>query len=243
MTSDGTQGTPLVVPDSCRPAMDDVGITSTSRGSGIERMVQKEYRSAMSRDESPIPGPKATFPQAGQPSVKGKEQAAEEQPTSSAERRFDETWLKRPMERMERRLQATICSSLDTMSHSMNNLGACVTAIEERVDSREEDKQEDDSPLDSGWWGEPPTKPHPATGRESRANLPQGGPAPTRNYMGARSACFEQMDVDPPEDNDRQEPITTNDSHNTRVEEEDELENDSWRMRVKALFTSLDEAN
>ena len=78
VTSDGTQGTPLVVPDSRRPAMDDVGITSMSRGSGIERMVQKEYRSAMSRDESPIPGPKATFPQAGQPLVKGTEQAADE---------------------------------------------------------------------------------------------------------------------------------------------------------------------
>ena len=72
-TSDEMQGTPLVVPDSCRPAMDDVGITATSRGSGIDRMVQKEYRSAMSRDESPTPGPKATFPQAGQPSAKGKE--------------------------------------------------------------------------------------------------------------------------------------------------------------------------
>ena len=37
------QGTPLVVPDMCRPAMDDAGITAMSHGSGIERMVQQEY--------------------------------------------------------------------------------------------------------------------------------------------------------------------------------------------------------
>ena len=67
-------------------------------GSGVERTVQKEYRSVMSRDESLTPGPKVTFPQAGQPSAKGKERAAEEQPASSAERRFDETWLERTME-------------------------------------------------------------------------------------------------------------------------------------------------
>ena len=39
-TSDETQGTPRVVPDTCRLAMDDVGITATSCGSGIERTVQ-----------------------------------------------------------------------------------------------------------------------------------------------------------------------------------------------------------
>ena len=50
------------------------------------------------------------------------------------------------------------------------------------------------------------------------------------------------MDVDPPEDDDRQEPIATNDSRNVRVEDEDESVNDSWRMRVEALCTSLDEA-
>ena len=130
-TNDVTQGTPLVVPDTRRPAMDDAGITATSRGSGVERTVQQEYRSAMSRDDSPTPGPKAKLPEMGQPSAKGKERAADEQPTSSAERRFDETWLLRAMERMERRLQATICSSLDAMAHSMNNLGAHVMAVEE----------------------------------------------------------------------------------------------------------------
>ena len=50
------------------------------------------------------------------------------------------------------------------------------------------------------------------------------------------------MDVDPPEDNDRQEPLATDDSRNARVEDEDESVNDLWRMRVEALFTSLDEA-
>ena len=67
-------------------------------------------------------------------------------------------------------------------------------------------------------------------GRELRANLPQGGPALAKNYTGARSPHFEQMDVDPPEDNDRQEPITTDDSHNVRVKDEDESVNDLWRM-------------
>ena len=94
-------------------------------------MVQQEYCSAISRDESPMPGPKAAFPQAGQPLVKGKGRATNEQPMSSAERCFDETWLERAMERMERRLQATIHSSLGPVSRSMNNLKVCVTAIEE----------------------------------------------------------------------------------------------------------------
>ena len=39
-----TQGTPLVVPDMHHPAMDDAGVTATSHGSGIERMVQQEYQ-------------------------------------------------------------------------------------------------------------------------------------------------------------------------------------------------------
>ena len=50
------------------------------------------------------------------------------------------------------------------------------------------------------------------------------------------------MDVDPPENNDRQEPIVTNNSRNARVEDEDKSVNDLWRMRVEALFTSLDKA-
>ena len=143
---------------------------------------------------------------------------------------------------MERRLQATICSSLDPVSCSVNDLEACVTAIEERVASQEEDEQEDNSPLDSGQWRESSTEPHPATGRELRANPPQGGPAPAKNYMGARSARFEQMDVDPPENSDRQEPIVFINSRNTRAEDEDESVNNSWRMQVEALFMSLDEA-
>ena len=50
------------------------------------------------------------------------------------------------------------------------------------------------------------------------------------------------MDVDPSESNDRQEPIITDNSCNARVEGNDELVNDLWRMRIEALFTSLDEA-
>ena len=55
------QGTPLVVPDMCLPAMDDIGVVVTSHGSSIERTVQQEYHSVMSRDESPTPGPRVTF--------------------------------------------------------------------------------------------------------------------------------------------------------------------------------------
>ena len=132
--------------------------------------------------------------------------------------------------------------SLDALAHNVNDLRACLTAIEERVDSREEDEQEDNNPLDAGRWRESPTEPRPATGRESRANPPQGGLAPAKCYTSARSARFEQMDVDPPGDSDRREPIATNDSRDVRVEDEDELVNDLWRMRVEALCTSLDEA-
>ena len=122
---------PRVVPDMRHPAMDNVGMTATTHGSGVERTVQEEYRSAMSRDESPTPGPKARFPEMGQPSVKGKERATDEQPVSSAKRCFDETWLLRVMERIERRIQATTRSSLDVLAHNVNDLGAHVTAIEE----------------------------------------------------------------------------------------------------------------
>ena len=146
------------------------------------------------------------------------------------------------MERLERRIQATICSSLDAMAHKVNDLGVRVMAVEERVNSWEEDEQEDNSPLDSGQWRKSPAEPRLATGRESRANPPQGGLAPAKRYTSARSTRFEQMDVDPPEDNDSQEPITTNNSRDARVEDEDESVNDSWRMRVEALCTSLDEA-
>ena len=85
----------------------------------------------MSRDESLTPGPKARLSEAGQPLARGKERATDEQPASSAERRFDKTWLIRAMERMECRIQATIRSSLDAMAHNVDDLGAHVTAIEE----------------------------------------------------------------------------------------------------------------
>ena len=198
----------------------------------------------MSRDESPMPGPRATFPQVGQPSAKGKEQAADEQPTSNAERHFDKTWLKRAMERMEHRLQVMICSSLDPVSRGVNDLEVHVTAIEEQVASHEEYKQEDDSPLDSGQWRDSPAEPYPAMGRESRTNPLQGGPTPTKDYMGTRSTCFEQTDVDPPGDNDRQEPIILDNSHSVEVDNNSpELANNLWKMHIEALFTSLDEAS
>ena len=89
----------------------------------------------------------------------------DEQPASSAKRHFDETWLKRAMERMECRLQVMIHSSLDPVSHSMNGLEACVMAIEERVASREEDEQEDDSPFDSGQQRSSLADPPPGNGQ------------------------------------------------------------------------------
>ena len=85
----------------------------------------------MSRDESPTPGPKARLLETGQPLARGKERAADEQPTLSTKSRFDETWLIRAMERMEHRIQATIRSSLDAMAHNVNGLRAHVMAIEE----------------------------------------------------------------------------------------------------------------
>ena len=143
---------------------------------------------------------------------------------------------------MECRLQVTICSGLDPVSRSVNDLEVHVMAIEEQVASRKEDEQEDNSPLDSGWQRNSLAEPHQAMGGESGANPPQGRPTLAKNSMGARSAHFEQMDVDPPENDDRQEPITADDSHNARVKDKDKSVNDSWRMRVEALFTSLDKA-
>ena len=67
------------------------------------------------------------------------------------------------MEKMECRIQATTCHSLDALAHNVNDLGARLTAIEERVDSHEEDEQEDDSPLGSERWREPPAEPRPVS--------------------------------------------------------------------------------
>ena len=50
------------------------------------------------------------------------------------------------------------------------------------------------------------------------------------------------MDVDPHENNDRQEPIITDNSHNTRVEDDNKSVNNLWRMHIEALFMSLDKA-
>ena len=150
---------------------------------------------------------------------------------------------KRAMERMEHRLQVTICSSLGPIMCNVGDLKAHVTAVKEQVTLREDDEQEDDGPLESGWWRDSPAKPYPEMGRELRANPPQGGPALTKNYTGMRSTHFEQMDVDPPGDNNRQEPIILDSSHNVGVDDNDpESVNDSWKMHVEALCMSLDEA-
>ena len=82
--------------------------------------------------------------------MKGKEQAADEQPMLSAERCFNKTWLERAMERMERRLQVTIHSSLEPIMHNMSNLKGHVMAVKEGLTSREANKQEDNDPLESG---------------------------------------------------------------------------------------------
>ena len=51
------------------------------------------------------------------------------------------------------------------------------------------------------------------------------------------------MDVDPPEDNNRQEPIIVENSHNLGVDSNDpELASNLWKMHIEALFTSLDKA-
>ena len=73
MSSETTQGTPPVVPDVRHPATNDMGVTAMSHGSGVERTVQQEYHSVLSRDESLMPGPKAAFLQVGQPLAKSKE--------------------------------------------------------------------------------------------------------------------------------------------------------------------------
>ena len=89
-SDNGNQRTPLVFAEKRCTGMDDTGITSMSCGRGTERVVHCEYHSAMSRDESPTPGPGASFPPREQPSVKGKEWAADERPTQSAGRHSGE---------------------------------------------------------------------------------------------------------------------------------------------------------
>ena len=70
------------------------------------------------------------------------------------------------MERMERRLQVTICSSLEPITRNVGDLKVRVMAIKERVAPHEEDEQEDDSSLDSGWQRDSPAEPYPAMDRD-----------------------------------------------------------------------------
>ena len=65
--------------------------------------------------------------------------------------------------------------------------------------------------------------------------LDEGGDGRTKMGMNP--------DIDPHEDNDRQEPIILDSSHNVGVDDNDpESVNDSWKMHVEALCMSLDEA-
>ena len=77
-----------------------------------------------------------------------------------------------------------ICSSLEPIRCNVSDLEVHVMTVEERVAPHEEDNQEDNSPLESGWQRDSPAEPYPVMGRESRANPPQGGPALAKNYMG-----------------------------------------------------------
>ena len=94
--------------------------------------------------------------------MKGREQAADEQPVLSAERHFNETWLKRAMERMEHRLQATICSSLETITYSVGDLEAHVITIKEHISPPIYDEQAGNGAPESGQWRDPLAKTYPA---------------------------------------------------------------------------------
>ena len=102
-----------------------------------------------------MPGPRASFPQMGQPLAKGKEQAADEQPMQSSKRHSDETWLIRAMEKMECQLHAAMWCGLGVIAHSMGELETCVTNVEGHVTSSEDNEQEDDGLLESDQWGRP----------------------------------------------------------------------------------------
>ena len=102
--------------------MNNAGITTTLRGSGAERTLRHEYHTVTLWDESPTPGPRASFPQMGQPTAKGKEWAAGKRPAQSPERRSDETWLLGAMERMAYWLHTAMRGRLNEISCSMNML-------------------------------------------------------------------------------------------------------------------------
>jgi len=177
-----------------------------SHGSGTERTVQYEYHSAMSQEESLMPGPRVSFPQGEQPSAKGKEratdewpaqgtarhpeesneQAANEQPTQSTRGCSDDTGLMRAMERMECRLHALMRGGLATLADNMSELERRITNVEGGTAPFEDDEQEDIDPLESDEWGRPPSDTNPAMGREPKADMPQGGSTPAQQYTGVR---------------------------------------------------------
>ena len=126
----------------CHTEMDDTGITATSHGSGVEKMVQHEYHSAMSWEESTTPGPRASFMPREQPLMKGREWATDEQPTQGtarhpknsnnwatderpvqgAKRHAGESWLIEAMAKMESCPQAPMQTGLASIAHNVGEL-------------------------------------------------------------------------------------------------------------------------
>ena len=119
-------------------------------------------------DESPTPGPRVNFPWMGQPTAKGKEQAAGEQPAQSSKRCPNKIWLMRAMERMECWLHTAMRCGLNEITHSMSMLKTCMVNVEEHTTSSKIDKQEDVGPLESDLWERPLSDAYPARGRELR---------------------------------------------------------------------------
>ena len=132
-----------------------------------------KYHATMLWDKSPTPRPGASFPQMGQPTAKGKEQAADKRPAQSPERHSDETWLLRAMERMECRLHAAMQGGLNEITCSMNMLEIHIVNVEKRTASSKLDKQEDIGPLESDLWEKPLSDTYPVRGRELRYDSPR----------------------------------------------------------------------
>ena len=85
----------------------------------------------------------------------------------------------------------------------MSELERHITNVEGHTAPSKDDEQEDIDPLESDEWGRPPSDTDPAMGREPKSDLPQGGPTLAQQYMGARSARFEQMGESPAGNHDR----------------------------------------
>ena len=121
---------------------------------------------------------------------------------------------------------------MESMNRRFDGLSARMMSLEGHASPSAGDEQEDDSPLELEQWGRPTSDTYPTRGREPRSvslrlELLRTRPAPARNYMGVRSAQFEQADEDPPENYHRQEPIADDSPHNVRPDAT-EVVNDLW---------------